>query len=129
MTTIANLMGAGVPASQAQMTVGKPVTGLSGAGTSSQGAATAITADVSVFSTVALNSGARLPAQNAASMTALAGDIYVVANFGANPLLVYPPTGGNISNAGVNTAVSIPVNKTADFYCLGGNIWAASIGS
>jgi hypothetical protein len=129
MTTIANLMGAGVPASQAQMTVGKPVTGLSGAGTSSQGAATAITSDVSVFSNVALNSGARLPAQNAASMTALAGDIYVVANFGANPLLVYPPTGGNISNAGVNTAVSIPVNKTADFYCLGGNIWAASIGS
>jgi hypothetical protein len=24
--------------------------------------------------------------------------------------------------------VSVPAGKTADFYCLGGNVWAASIG-
>jgi hypothetical protein len=127
MTTLSNLMGAGVPPLQAQMTVGKVTTGLTGGGTSSQANATAIPSDVTVFSTVALNSGARLPATGPTS--GQAGDIYVVANFGANPLLVYPATGGNISNAGVNTAVSIPFNKTADFYCLGANLWAASIGT
>jgi hypothetical protein len=123
-------MGSGTPAAQAlATTAGAPLQGLSGAGTSSQATATLVTDDFSVFTTVALNSGARLPAANAVSLTAQAGDIYRVVNFGANPLLVYPPTGGNISQAGVNTAVSIPVNKTADLYCVGNNVWAASIGS
>jgi hypothetical protein len=123
-------MGSGVPAAQAlATTAGVPLQGLSGAGTSSQAAATLVTDDFSVFSTVALNSGARLPAFNAISGTAQAGDIYRIVNFGANPLLVYPATGGNISQAGVNASVSIPVNKTADFYCIGANIWAASIGT
>lgn len=126
MTTISNLMGAGVPPLQAQMTVGKVTQGLTGGGTSSQANATAVPSDVCVFTTVALNSGARLPASGPTS--GQAGDVIIVANFGANPLLVYPATGGNISNAGVNAAVSIPVNKTADFYCLGANLWASSIG-
>lgn len=129
MTTIQNLMGSGVPASQAQVTVGKPVSGLAAAGTSSQVNATLISADVSVFTTVAANSGARLPAQNAASMSALAGDIYVVVNGQAtNALLVYPPVGGNFITVATNTAVSLPAGKTADFYCLGNNVWASSIG-
>jgi hypothetical protein len=122
-------MGTSVPAAQAQATVGKPALGLSAAG-ANQAAATAVVNDISVYSTVGSGTGVRLPAQNAASMSALAGDIYVIVNSqGTNALLVYPPVGGNISNAGVNTAVSIPANKTGDFYCLGNNIWAASIGT
>lgn len=128
MTTIAKLMGAGVPALQAQNTVtGVPSTGLTSAGTT-QGNAAAITSDFAVFSTVAASSGARLPAANAASMTALAGDIYIVVNGGANALAVYPPVGGNFVGVSTNTAVSVPAGKTADFYCVGGNVWAASIG-
>jgi hypothetical protein len=62
-------------------------------------------------------------------MTALAGDIYVVVNSQAtNALAVYPPVGGNFSAVAVNTAVSVPAGKTADFYCLGGNVWAPSVG-
>jgi hypothetical protein len=122
-------MGTSVPAAQAQATVGKPALGLSAAG-ANQAAATAVVNDISVYSTVGSGTGVRLPAQNATSMSALAGDIYVIVNSqGTNALLVYPPVGGNISNAGVNTAVSVPANKTADFYCLGNNIWAASIGT
>jgi hypothetical protein len=129
MTTIANLMGTGTPGPQAQAIVGKPSLGLSAAG-ANQAAATAIVNDISVYSTVGAGTGVRLPAANASSGVAAAGDIYVVVNSqGTNALLVYPPVGGNISNAGVNTAVSIPANKTGDFYCLGANLWAASIGT
>jgi hypothetical protein len=128
MTTIGRLMGAGVPATQAQQTVaGKPVSGLTAAG-STQGTALAIVNDFSVFTTVAAGTGGILPAQNGASMTALAGDIYIAVNGGANALLVYPPVGGNFITVAVNTAVSVPAGKTADFYCLGNNVWAASIG-
>lgn len=127
MTTVSNLMGSGVPPMQAQMTVGKLANTLTATGTSSQAGALPLPSDLSVFTTVALNAGARLPASGVVS--GQAGDIFVVINFGANPLLVYPATGGNISNAGVNASVSIPVNKTADFYCIGNNVWAASIGT
>lgn len=129
MTTLAKLMGSAVPAAQAQATTaGVPLLNQTSAGTT-QGNAYAITSDLSVFSTVGASSGARLPAANAASLTAQAGDIYVVVNGQAtNALLVYPPVGGNFSAVATNTAVSVPAGKTADFYCLGGNVWAASIG-
>lgn len=129
MTTIANLMGSGVPPQQAQVTVGKPISGLAAAGSSSQANATLITSDVSVFTTVAALSGARLPAANPASGLAQAGDVYIVVNSqGTNALLVYPPVGGNFAGVAVNTAASIPFAKTGDFYCLGNNVWASSIG-
>lgn len=129
MTTIAKLMGAAVPATQAQnTTAGTPLTGQTAAGTT-QANAYAITSDFTVFSTVASGSGARLPAASAPSLTAQAGDIYVVVNGQAtNALLVYPPVGGNFSAVAVNTAVSVPAGKTADFYCIGNNVWASSVG-
>lgn len=129
MTTIANLMGSGVPAQQAQVTVGKPVSGLTAAGVSSQANATLIANDVSVFTTVpASTAGARLPAANAISMTAQAGDIYVVVNSTATAMNVYPPVGGNFAGVAVNTAAVVPAAKVGDFYCIGNNVWASSIG-
>lgn len=129
MTTIGNLMASGVPAQEAQYSVaGKPVSGLSAAGTTQAGA-TQVPGDFSVFTTVASGSGAKLPPANAAGMVGLAGDIYAVVNGQAtNALLVYPPLGGNFIAVAVNTAVSIPAGKTGDFYCLGGNVWASSVG-
>jgi hypothetical protein len=130
VTTIARLMGSAVPAAQAQATVNPiPATGLAAAGVSSQANATLITSDFSVFATVpASTAGARLPAANAASMTALAGDIYIVVNSSATAMNVYPPVGGNFAGVAVNTAVVLPAAKVADFYCIGNNVWAASIG-
>lgn len=129
MTTLAKLMGSAVPATQAQnTTAGVPLLGQTAAGTT-QANAYAITSDFVVFSTVASGSGARLPAASAVSLTAQAGDIYVVVNGQAtNALLIYPPVGGNFSAVAVNTAVSVPAGKTADFYCLGNNVWASSVG-
>lgn len=126
MTTVAKLMGSGVPAAQAQATTaGVPSSGLTAAG-STQGTATLITSDFSVFSTVPASSGARLPVANASSMCGLAGDIYIVVNASATAMLVYPPTGGSFVNAAASA--SLAGGKTGDFYCLGGNVWAPSVG-
>lgn len=129
MTTIGNLMASGAPAQQAQMTVaGKPVLNLTAAGTTQAGALQ-VPSDVSVFSTVASGAGAKLPLANAAGLVGLAGDIYVVVNAQAtNALLVYPPLGGNFVGLAANASVSIAATKTADFYCLGANVWAPSVG-
>lgn len=129
MTTIARLMGSGTPAAQAQATVNPPPsTGLSSAG-GTQSTATLLTNDFSIFSTVTAGQGCRLPAANAASLTAQAGDTWIVVNGQAtNALLVYPPVGGNFVGVAVNTAVSVPAGKTADFYCVGNNVWASSVG-
>lgn len=129
MTTIGNLMASGVPAQEAQYSVaGKFILGLTATGTT-QANALQVPGDAVVFSTVGAGSGAKLPPANAASMIGLNGDIYTVVNGQAtNALLVYPPLGGNFSAVAVNTAVSVPASKAADFYCLGGNVWAASIG-
>jgi hypothetical protein len=83
-------------ASGAQNTV---ATGLSGAGTT-QSTATALAADINMFSTVAANSGATLPAMNP-------GDVLTVFNGGANSLKLYPPTGGQINALGANAAYAI----------------------
>lgn len=130
MTTIGNLMASGVPAQEAQYSVaGKWIQNLAATGTSSQATALQVPGDATVFSTVALNAGAKLPLANPAGMVGLSGDIYAIVNAGANPLLVYPPLGGNFVTLAANLSVSVPVGKTADFYCLGANVWAASVGT
>lgn len=106
MSLISELMSAGLQARAAAL-IGQDaaVTGLSGAGTSSQANATVITSRFSVFSTVAANSGAILPER---------GVVFIV-NSGANPLLVYPPVGGNINNGSTNASFSVTNGKTAMF--------------
>lgn len=127
MTTIAKLMGSGTPAAQAQATTaGVPANNLTAAGTNQANAAL-IASDFSVFTTVGSGTGARLPVANAASMCGLAGDIYVVVNNQAtNALLVYPPTGGSF--VGGAASASLAAGKTGDFYCIGNNVWAPSVG-
>lgn len=85
-----------------------PVTGLTGAGTSSQSAALALTSNFSAFSTVASNSGARLPAAGNQGP-------YMVVNGGANALLVYPATGEKINNGSANGSFSVTNAKSAIF--------------
>lgn len=98
------LMALGLPAGQAFLLGTNAVTGLSGAGTSSQANATALN-DVTCafFSTVAANSGARLP-------TAEGNGVVAIYNGGASPLLVYPATGEQI-NQGTATTGSFSVTN------------------
>jgi hypothetical protein len=120
VTTIRNIMGTGGSALAAQAQLGYLSNNLTSTGTSSQANALILPSDLCVFTTVALNSGAILP-------TGSPGDIYEIANHGANPLLVYPPVGGTISTGGVNASFSVPVGKLATFVCLSGQGYAASV--
>jgi hypothetical protein len=81
-------------------------TALSGAGTT-QADGTAITNEANIFTTVALNTGAVLPAN------AEVGDEWLLANAGANPLLTYPPVGGYINGLAQNASYSLAAGKAA----------------
>ncbi len=80
-------------------------TGATAAGTT-QADAFAITKQVTAFGTVALNSGAVLPAAGEV------GEAFMVHNGGANALSVYPPSGGKINAAATNAALSVAVGKS-----------------
>lgn len=83
-------------------------TGLTAAGTN-QGTALAITKTMSEFTTVAASTGGRLP-------TPEAGEIFVVANKGANALALYPPSGANIDSLAANAALSMAANTRKLFF-------------
>lgn len=100
------------PATASAINLGVVQTGLSGAGTSSQANATALAVGTSVhiFSTVALNSGCRLPATSEGSVP---GDIVWIVNGGANPLFIYPGTSEILNDLAANTAIDIPAGSAA----------------
>jgi len=77
-----------------------------GAG-SNQGNATALTNDFNSIITVASGAGVRLPSTT--------GGLVMVANFGANALSVYPPSGWAIDFLSTNAAYSIPA-KSGNVY-------------
>lgn len=127
MPTQANLMGAGCAALQARASMGFPSTGLTATG-STQGAALVLPSDFNVFTTVAASTGAILPA---ASFQYQVTDTVITVNHGANPLTVYPPTGGKVATGATNAGLAVPAGKTAWFLLVdstaGANIWAASV--
>jgi hypothetical protein len=104
MTLASELMARGVPAGAAEL-IGQDTaaTGLTATGSSSQANAYAISSKFSIFSTVAANSGAILPARGRA----------IVVNGGANSLSLYPPVGGNINGGSTNAAIAVPAGKSA----------------
>ena len=114
-----NLMGAGFSAAQAGSTNSSSIkTGISAAGTT-QGTATAITADINLVSTVAASSGVQL-------YNGLTNDSCYVFNdsgVSGNGLLVYPPTSGQINNLAVNAGVIVPVNTMAEFIKVTSTRW------
>lgn len=67
------------------------------------------------FGTVAASSAAVLPTSAQVPLGLSAGDVLVVVNFGANPLLVFPPVGGFINALAVNTSLSVAAGKIAEF--------------
>jgi hypothetical protein len=83
--------------------------GATAAGTT-QGTATAITAQVTVFTTV--------PAGSGTVLNTTAGVRQVIYNRGASTLAVYPFSGAQIEAYGANTAVGIAVGGSAVFECV-----------
>jgi hypothetical protein len=85
-------------------------TGISAAGTN-QGTATVLTAVWTEVSTV--GSG-----QGVLQKTPVLGERQMVANNGANTLLVYPVSGGTFDSLSANAAVSVGVGGRVAMYCL-----------
>jgi hypothetical protein len=99
-----NIMGAGVPAAAAAAdTIASVATGLTAAGTT-QATALSLTADANFVSTVGASSGVQV-------YNGVIGDsCFIVNDGGANPLTVYPPTGGKFNNLATNAGFTLATN-------------------
>jgi glutamate-1-semialdehyde aminotransferase len=100
-----------------QLIIGDVLTGQSASNTT-QATATAITADVTVFSTVASTGAAILPAGGSA-------DILVMNGQATNALVVFPPIGGTINGGSANASYSQAVSKCARYVTADGLNWYA----
>jgi len=100
-----------------QLIIGDVLTGQT-ANNTTQATATAITADVTVFSTVASTGAAILPAGGAA-------DILVMNGQATNALVVFPPIGGTINGGSANASYSQAVSKCARYVTADGLNWYA----
>lgn len=112
----ANLMGVGITPQQAQYICGAMADTLTATGTT-QSDAFGLTADISVFTTVPANSGARLPDW------ATTGDDMFILNLGANALKVYPPVGGKINALAVNASSSLAAGSAMRLKSRAGLNW------
>lgn len=92
---------------------------------STQGTALAIPSgqDLTIVTTAGSGTGVILPGAGVSR-----SEEYVVANHGANNLLVYPPTGGQIGTLGSNVGYSLSAGKTGYFICCAslGKQWTAN---
>lgn len=124
-----NLLGAGCPGLQAQVSLGNPsVASLSiTAAGASQGTAAVISTDYNVVTTAAASTGVILPVCGASGNLVQIPDSITIVNHGANPLSVYPPVGGKIANGVANAALALAATKSGTYTCIGVNLYAASI--
>lgn len=107
MALLANLMAFGFSPFAAQATVGDVGNNLTAAG-STQVTALDLTAATNIVTTTAASTGVQLQPTNQ-------GDSVLVANLGANALLVYPASGGIINALAANAGFSVAAGKTAIF--------------
>lgn len=119
MVTTRELMGSGMPASQAAK-LGSDDASLtvSAAGTT-QATATLLTSDFSVVTTVASGAGVRMPSAHGQGL-------WVIINAGANVLSAYPATSEKFNNLAANTSVQIAPGKCAMLWG-DNNIWGVNI--
>lgn len=102
-----HMIGSGIPPGMVNGIKGTIGTGISAAGTSVSDA-TALTTDYNVVSTVAAGAGVVLP-------SGFAGDEVSVLNTGANPLLVYAPSGGTLNGHTADVGAVLPKKSCAKF--------------
>jgi hypothetical protein len=119
MTQESKVIGQGIWAEAAQQLIsGDVLTGQSASNTT-QATATAITADITVFSTVVSTGAAILP------VNAGAADILVLNGQATNALVVFPPIGGTINGGSANASYSQAVSKCARYVTADGLNWYA----
>jgi len=95
---------------------GTAATSLTAAGTG-QSDALQLAATANKVTTAAASTGVKLYA------SPVAGDIQAVYNGGANPLTVYPGTGGAINGLATNTGHILPTNTTALYFAVSTTAW------
>lgn len=109
---VANLMGSGAAPALASNMVGTVSNTQTATGSSSQTNSFAIASDITIFTVAASNSGARLPS------TSGPGDLFTIANYDSNTMLIYPPVGGILNGGSLNASVSLTTKKSADCICI-----------
>ena len=114
MTQVKTLMGSGFAPLAAQAVVGGVANTLTATGSSSQANSYAIQESISIFTTAAGNSGARLP------LGSNPGDSFWIANGDGNTMLVYPPTAGKINFGSANASVSLTTLQKGLFISIDG---------
>lgn len=111
----ANVLGTAPALSAATVSVSNAVT----AGTNAQGQG-ALTSDINIITTASTNpSGVTLP-------TATQGRRIVVVNKGANPINVYPASGGTIDALAANASIQIVANAALEFWASSTTQWYSS---
>jgi hypothetical protein len=109
------LMGqGGMFVTQAQSINGSLATAITAFATGGQASATQLNAVTNVISVCATGADSvKLP-------VATTGDEVFIRNNGAASCNVFPQTGGNLNNAGANTAFAVANAKSAVFKCISG---------
>ncbi len=110
-----------LPRTSGMAILGDAANGLVSVG-STQATALPLTFDINVVSTVAAGTGVILDGATDV------GDETIVANFGANALLVYPPVGCFIQTGATNAGFSVAVGKTAIFKRVSPTLFVAITG-
>jgi hypothetical protein len=90
---------------------------LAAAGTT-QGAATALTNQITDVTTVAAGAGVSLPA-------AVVGQVYLVCDDGGNSLSVYPASGAAIGGLATNAPYAVTVGQCSKFTAVSATLWKA----
>lgn len=114
------LIASGFSTGQAQAIVGDAGLSLTAAGTN-QATALQLVSPVNIFGTVAAGTGCILPTNPSP------GDTVSIFNGGANPLTIYPVSGGYLNNQAANAPLTLAVQSHVVLQCVakGGNKWAA----
>lgn len=121
MSTIAELMGAGMPAGQASQIGSVLATALTAAG-STKADALQLAASSNVFGTVGASTGAKLPAPSGSAPV-------VIYNGGANALTVYSYSSTDTINALSAGAGFSVTNAKAAIFWPAGSRWVAILGA
>lgn len=98
---------------------------LTATGSSSQSGSYAITDDVSIFTSAAGNSGARLPLAGSPGEGPSPGDIFFIANLDSNTMLIFPPSGGALNGGSANASINLTTKKVGLFICIDGTNYLA----
>jgi len=78
-----------------------------------------LAATINQVTTVAASTGVKLYS------AAVAGDMQVVYNGGANSLKVYPQSGATINQLSANTGMTLPINTSCQFFAVSATAWVA----